>query len=595
MSTEQAASEQGMRGFPVAGGGRVLREVRADLGGRWWKVAVLVLILTAGAATGLVAPFVVGRIVDLVGREAPDVSALWVWAGVMVFAALAGAVLSGLGMIAASRLYEHVIAALRERMMTRMLGLPQRIVESTGSGDLVSRATNDVAEISQAAPRIVPTVTRSLFTIAVSLLGLAAVDLRYVLAVLIVLPVHVLAVRWYLRNAPEVYATQRRVMAEHAHHLLTSLQGIETIHAYRLHAPHRARIARASWQVVRWEMLARIVQNRFFGRLTVAEVLGVSALLLTGFLLIDSGLGSVGGATTAILLFIRLFNPINGLLIVLDDVQSALASLARIVGVISMPAQSAPFDQAVQHGGEDLIRLEKAGFAYRLGEPVLDSVSLGVGPRQTIALVGSSGAGKSTVAALLAGVFSPTAGQLTLGGSMAHEHGHPRIALITQETHVFAGTLRENLTLAAPDSDDERLMKALGTVGAFDLVGRLPSGLDSPLGGHGHALTSAESQLLALARLVLAAPDLAILDEATAEAGSTHADRLETAAQAVLEGRGGVVVAHRLTQARACDRILVMDGGRVVEEGSHEALLARDGQYAALWRAWEGQSQPRGS
>ncbi len=586
MSTDSTPTGQGMTGFPVAGGRRVLREVRTDLGGRWWKVARLIVILLAGAATGLITPFAVGQIVDLVGNEPPDFDALWVWAAILVLAAIVGAALTGLGMVWASRIYEHVIAALRERMMSRILGMPQRTVESTGSGDLVSRATNDVAEISQAAPRIVPTVTRSLFTIVVSLFGLAAVDLRYALAVLIVIPVHVLAVRWYLRTAPQVYATQRRVMATHTHHLLTSLQGIETIHAYRLQAPHRKRIAHASWQAVRWEMLARIVQNRFFGRLTVAEVLGVSALLVTGFLLVDNGLGTVGGATTAILLFIRLFNPINGLLIVLDDVQSALASLARVVGVISMPEQTSPFDEASRSDREGaLIGLDDAAFAYRPGEFVVTNVSLTVGATESIALVGTSGAGKSTVAALLAGVFGPTAGSVSLGESRTRPGHRPRVALIAQETHVFAGTIRDNLTLAAPDASDCQILEALRSVDSMDLLDRLPDGLDSEVGGPGHALTSAESQLLALARLSLANPDLAILDEATAEAGSARATQLETAAKTVLEGRAAVVVAHRLAQAQTCDRIHVMQAGEIVESGSHTELLALGGKYAELWHS----------
>lgn len=210
---------------------------------------------------------------------------------------------------------------------------------------------------------------------------------------------------------------------------------------------------------------------------------------------------------------------------------------------------------------------------------MLKDIDLAIVAGERVAVVGASGAGKTTLAGIIAGVHVPQA------GTVARPHN---TAVITQDVHVFAGTLRANLTLAAPDATDDDLLDALDGTGASALLDLLPNGLDTQLGTAGHALTAAQAQQVALARVVLADPDLAILDEATAEAGSAHADLLDRAAEAALRGRSGLVIAHRLSQAAACDRIIVMEDGKLVEDGTHVALIASGGVYARLWCAWNG-------
>jgi ATP-binding cassette subfamily C protein len=204
-----------------------------------------------------------------------------------------------------------------------------------------------------------------------------------------------------------------------------------------------------------------------------------------------------------------------------------------------------------------------------------------------VALVGPSGAGKTTLAKLIAGVHRATSGSVRLTGTPARGDGLP-VALVTQETHVFAGPLADDLRLARPDATDDELRTALTAVDALEWAQALPDGLDTVVGDGGHRLTSAQVQQLALARLMVADPPVAVLDEATAEAGSTAARLLEKAADRAVEGRTALVVAHRLTQAATADRIVVMDGGRIVESGTHEELRAGSGLYASLWEAWSG-------
>jgi ABC-type multidrug transport system fused ATPase/permease subunit len=324
------------------------------------------------------------------------------------------------------------------------------------------------------------------------------------------------------------------------------------------------------------------VQSMLNGRLNLGECLSLAAVLVVGFVLIDHGASTVGGATTAMLLVLRLLGPVNQLMFVIDTLQSALASLNRMIGVTTIPvADTAPEPPtpATAHA----VRLREVAFGYGTGPRVLDDITLDIPAGERIAVVGASGAGKTTLAAVIAGIHPPDT------GTVARPE---RTAVITQEVHVFAGTLRDNLTLAAPGATDGQLRAALQATGAADLLDLLPDGLDTVAGTGGHPLTDAQAQQLALARLLLADPELAILDEATAEAGSTQSGLLDRAADAVLAGRTGLVIAHRLSQAAACDRIVVMEHGRITESGTHADLIATGGVYAGLWSAWQDGQKP---
>ncbi|MCZ4076748.1 ABC transporter ATP-binding protein [Rhodococcus sp. H36-A4] len=576
--------------LPIADARAVRAEVRRSLAGQGGPLAAVVTTMVIGAALGLVAPWALGRMVDVVIEEGAS-DRIWVLGIVMVCAALGFAGFTALGVVLSSRLFETALARLRERMFATSLSLPLERVERAGSGDLLSRATDDVDEVSSAIENVVPALSTSLFTVILTAVGLTALDWRFLGALVLVVPIYVLAVRWYLRHAPGIYAAERAAMGLRAQQVLGSIRGLRTVHEFDLAPKLSSRIGFHSWEVVRWTMRARIVQNRFYGRLNTAQFVAMAALLVIGYFLVGADALTVGATTTAMLFFLRLFDPIDALLLVIDELQSALASLARIVGVIEIgDGVLSTREESIALPAAGVLEARQVSFGYSASSPVLDEVDISIAIGETVALVGSSGAGKSTLAALLAGVFSPDRGRVNFGSvsllDAPEVQRAQRIVLVSQEVHVFTGTLREDLALADPDADDAAMESALGKVLAGDWFDLLPDGLDTRVGDGGHRLTPMQAQQLALARVVLLDPPVVILDEATADAGSAGASLLERSAEAAIEGRSALIVAHRLSQARRADRIMLMDKGQIIETGSHDYLLQRAGRYAELWAAW---------
>jgi ATP-binding cassette subfamily C protein len=237
-----------------------------------------------------------------------------------------------------------------------------------------------------------------------------------------------------------------------------------------------------------------------------------------------------------------------------------------------------------------LLEMRNVRYSYSPGHEILHDISLSIADGEHVAVVGSSGAGKTTLATVIAGIHSPSGGGVLLRGNDIETIDHTElarsIALVTQEVHVFSGTLAADLRMAASEADDDALWAALDLVGAGSWVRSLPERIETIVGEQGHHLTPMQSQQLALARLVLLDPEMAILDEATADAGSTGAGVLEDSAEAALRGRSALIVAHRLSQAARADRIVFMERGEIVEVGSHTELVAAGGRYAGLWKAW---------
>ncbi|WP_327165730.1 ABC transporter ATP-binding protein/permease [Streptomyces zaomyceticus] len=581
--------------LPTATGAESVAALRTMLHGHRLHAVVAIVVLVVGTAVGLLTAPLLGHIVDLV-VDRKGAAALTLPLVLLVVVAVARGAAAAVGSTLVARLGETVLAALREQFIERALRLPLDRVEAAGSGDLVSRVTSDVSMIGKSVRQALPEFSRSALTILLTFVGLAVLDWRFLIAALLASPVQVISVRWYMRRAAPVYGEHRVATGALQHQLLDSVGGVRTVRAFRLDDTHTDLLEQRSAAARDLGLRGIHIVTGFFSRLNLGEFIGLAAMLATGFVLVDNGSVSIGTATAAALYFHSLFNPINATLYLLDDAQSAGASFARLVGVSNLPAERAESEARALADGS--VEVSGLSHAYGSGAPVLHEVDLRVRSGERVALVGASGAGKTTLAKLIAGVHSPTGGSIALGGVDTAELGpagvRRAVALISQEVHVFAGTLADDLRLARPDADDERLRAALDRVGALEWAEALPEGLATVVGEGGHRLTVTQAQHLALARLVLADPPIAILDEATADAGSAGARVLEEAAARALEGRTGLLVAHRLPQAAAADRVVVLDQGRVVETGTHEELVAAGGRYAVLWAAWSASRQEPG-
>ncbi|MFJ3279647.1 ABC transporter ATP-binding protein [Streptomyces halstedii] len=584
--------------LPIAGARRTRQELVRRLGAHRGRLAVSLLTLLAGTAVTLATPPVLGGIVDVVA-DGGGKDRVLVLGVVLVLVAVAGAALAHAGGRMLVVLVQGVLACLREDVFETAVHLPAHTLESSDSSDVVSRVTRDVEAVSDAASDVLPDVTDASFTIGLSLVGLAVLDFRLALAGLVCLPVHVHATRRFLARSHLVYGDVRRLESARGQSVIEAVHGAETIRAYRTQDRHLGELAAHSELAVARQRDGVRLRNRFTGLLNAAEFLGLAAVLVTGFALLGSGAISVGAATAAALYFHRLFGPVGALLGSLDDIQRAMAGLSRLVGVTDLGREGGTRDgddagrAGAGHGRtvtadtrhRPAIDVKGVSFSYDGTRHALRDVSLHIPAGTSLALVGASGSGKSTLAHLIAGLGEPDRGEITT--KCAKPSRAPSRYLVTQEVHLFGGTLADNLRIARPTATDDELRRALREAGAGWALGP-ESGLDTVLGAGGTPLDDGSVQHLALARALLADPDLVVLDEATAQSGPQTRTLLRTALERVTRGRTSVIVAHRLEQARDADRILILRRGEVAEQGTHDELLASAGEYAALWQAYTG-------
>ena len=482
---------------------------------------------------------------------------------------------------------QDLLSSAREFIVRTILRLPLGAVESASTGDLVTRVTRDVGTMSRSVQYGVPMAIISLLTVVLSIGAMLLNSVVLAVPALLTFATSGWAVRTYLRRAPKAYITEGATYSRINTTLTETVEGARTLESLGLSGV-RVRAGDADIEVsAQAERYTMSLRNILFAALNFAFQTPRVITLLVGAYAYSRGWVDLGQITAAVLYVEALADPLDRLIGEIDRLQVGAASTSRLLGIAEVRPDRTAGDRLPD--GTDLVG-EDLRFAYREGHDVLHGVDLRLGPGERLAIVGPSGSGKSTLGRLLSGINRPRTGSASVGGvelvDLPLEVLRTEVALVTQEHHVFIGSVRDNIVLAREGSDDDAVREALSAVGSLLWVERLPQGLDTMIGSGRYALTPAQAQQVALARLIIADPHTLVLDEATSLIDPRTARTLEGSMNNLLAGRTVVAIAHRLHTAHDADRIAVVIDGRIVELGSHHELVDLDGEYAALWRAW---------
>lgn len=583
--------------MPVAGPREVRAAVIRDLGADRRTVAGIIVVNGLASAAGLVGPWLLGRIVDTIhSRPANALSAVDRLALAALLVTIVQTVLTWWALRIGYRFGERTAARVRGRFLNRALALPTRVADHLPTGDLIARGSTDASTVAStlrfAVPQILVAIVHALFLIVAVLV----LDPRLGLCGLLCLVGVGAAVRWYVRRARPAYLAVAGTGAQLADIIATTAEGARTVELLGLEHRRTQATEGAISQARSARLWALWLRTILFLGSEIFVALPVVGVVLVGGVLYVSGLVSLGIVVTATVYLRQLVGPLDTLMIWIEQFQGASASYARVEGLADLPetdvrvsAPNPPRNDVIA----DRILVHDAHYSYTKGREVLHGIDLRVQPGERLAIVGTSGAGKTTLARLLAGLDRPDHGTVTIGGTpvadLPPEELRRHVVLITQDHHVFHDTVRDNLLIAKPDATDQELHAALKAVGA-SWIANLPDGLDTELGTE-VALDDASAQQLSLARVVLADPHTLILDEATALLDPKTARRTERSLAAVLHGRTVIAIAHRLQTAHDSDRIAVIEDGHLVELGTHDQLVDHNKTYGQLWRTWHAEER----
>ena len=571
-------------------------------------IIVFLALVVFDAFLTVLSPLLLKRIVDdgVIPKDRGVVVVLaLVVAGVAVIDTVAGLVQRFMS----SRIGEGLIFDLRTLVFGHVLRQPVAFFTRTQTGALVSRLNNDVIGAQQAFTSTLSSVVSNVVSLILVAGAMFYLSWPITLGALLILPVFLLPARRMGRRLQGLAREQMQVQADLGSRMTErfNVAGAMLVKLFGRPVQEDAEFAERAGRVRDTGVQIAMSNYFFFSGLTLVASLATALVYgVGGVLVIDANL-TVGTLLALAALLGRLYGPLTGLSNVRVDIMTALVSFERVFEVLDLPAliREAPDAKPVPAGAVS-IELDGVRFRYPAadevslasletvavadrgsGEEVLHGISLRVEPGQLVALVGPSGAGKSTLAALVSRLYDPTGGAVRIGGldlrAAQLESLHDTVGVVTQDAHLFHDTIRSNLLYARPDATEAELVAVLRSAQIWPLISGLPEGLDTVVGDRGHRLSGGEKQRIALARLLLKAPRIVVLDEATAHLDSESEAAVQAALEHTLQGRTALVIAHRLSTVRAADQIVVVDGGRVVEQGRHSELIARGGLYADLY------------
>ncbi|MGW9377658.1 ABC transporter ATP-binding protein [Streptomyces albidoflavus] len=573
------------------------------------RIGWFVVLSVATALLAVATPVLAGQVVNafVSGSDPSLVTRL-----ALLIAGIAVAE-AGLGMVArglSARLGEGLILDLRTAVFDHVQRMPVAFFTRTRTGALVSRLNNDVIGAQRAFSDTLAGIVSNVATLVLAFVVMIGLSWQVTLLALVLLPVFVLPARRTGRRM----AALRREAAEHNSAMSTrmterfSAPGATLVKLFGRPADESAEFAGRARRVRDIGVRTAMAEYTFITALTLVSALALALVYGLGGRLALSGALEPGAVVSLALLLTRLYAPLTALAGARLEVMTALVSFERVFEVLDLkPLIAAPEHPRALPDGPLDVAFEDVVFAYpsadkvslasleevaaldgREGTEVLHGVSFRAEPGQTVALVGSSGAGKSTIAALLPRLYDTDAGTVRIGGRDVRDLDadtlRDALGMVTQDGHLFHESVRANLLLARPAATEEDLWDALRRARLDGLVASLPDGLDTVVGERGYRLSGGERQRMTIARLLLARPRVVILDEATAHLDNTSEAAVQEALAEALDGRTALVIAHRLSTVRTADRILVVEDGRIVEQGTHTALLAREGRYAELYR-----------
>ncbi|MEU6917411.1 ABC transporter ATP-binding protein [Streptomyces olindensis] len=562
------------------------------------RVAVTTLLLLLQQAVVQAGPLLVAYAID---RAVPAFRAqdhgplIAVGAGYLGCALAAGG-LQWAFIAAAARVNQDVLLDLRGRIFRHAQALSVDFHERYTSGRLISRSTADVESLRE----LLDEGLQELVTVILSFVYISAMLLWLDLglgglAVASLVPLFGL-VRLYQRRAGRVYRARSTAIAAVIVKFVETMNGIRPVRAFRREAANDADFEALNQRHERTNGDGLLEMARYVTGSRLIANTAVAAIVLWGAYRVADGTLALGVLAAAVLYLRRLYDPIDRLGVFLNSYQSAAASLEKIAGLLaqtpSVPEPSSPRQLPPlrsEHPGREVV-FDGVRFAYRTGGEVLPRFDLTLPAGQTVAVVGSTGAGKSTLAKLLARFYDPSDGRVLLDGVDLRDLAVPElrrgVVMVTQEAFLFSGTVADNIAIGRPDATRAEMEQAAKEIGAHDFISALPDGYDTDVRRRGGRISAGQRQLVAFARALLADPAVLILDEATSSLDIPGERAVQRAMATVLRGRTAVVIAHRLSTVEIADRVLVMEGGRIVEDGGPAELIAGTGRFADLHRAW---------